>query len=74
MEDAERRPAHRPCGVRRGRAAQVVVDILNFDSMTAEESIAAANMTVGCEPSWQWELVFRAMEETVVPIIRAARA
>ncbi len=63
-----------PVGYDADGAARVVMDILNFDFMTADESIAAASMTVGCEPSWQWELVFRAMEETVVSIIRAARA
>lgn len=63
-----------PVGYDADGAARVVMDILNFAFMTADESIAAAGMTVGREPSRQWELVFRTMEETVVPMIRAARA
>ncbi len=60
-----------PVGFGADGAACIVMDILLFDVMTAEQSIAFSNMTVGVGSSAQWETVFRAMEETVVPIIRA---
>jgi hypothetical protein len=60
-----------PVGYDANGAAQVVMDLLLFDSMTAEQSMARATKSLGREPSAQWEMAFKAMEETVVPIIQA---
>jgi hypothetical protein len=46
------------------------MDILLFDSMTAEESIAFATQIPG-EPGYDLEPAFKFMEKAVVPLIRA---
>ena len=53
---------------------RVVMDILLFDGLTAEQSIRFASAKVDMEPSRQWEMVFEAMEKTMVPLIRATCA
>jgi hypothetical protein len=61
-----------PVGYEADGAAHVVMDILLFDYMTAEQSIAHANKTLGAEPQPHWGTAFAFMEETVVPLLRAA--
>lgn len=58
-----------PVGYGADGAPRVVMDILLFHSMTAEESIAYATRTSG-EPDDELALAFRFMEEMLVPLIR----
>jgi hypothetical protein len=60
-----------PVGYDKDGAARVVMDILQFDSMTAEQSMAHATKSLGRKRNPQWETAFRYMEEQVVPQIRA---
>jgi hypothetical protein len=60
-----------PVGHDANGAAQVVKDILLFDSMTAEQSMARAMIMRYGEPHPQWETAFEIMEKQIVPKLRA---
>lgn len=63
-----------PVGYDKSDDARVVMDILLFDSMTAEQSIAYAQKVLGEERATGWDACFQGMEEEIVPLILATCA
>ena len=59
-----------PVGYEKDGSPRVVMDILLFNSITAEQSIACATKREGA-PSCVWDEIFKFLEEFLIPIIRA---
>jgi hypothetical protein len=62
-----------PVGYDENRRPRVVMDILLFDSISAEESIALAQLQVGLAPTGGgWEASFEFFLKCMVPVVRAS--
>jgi hypothetical protein len=61
-----------PVGVGPDGQPRVVMDILLFDSMTAEESIAHTKTTIDKDMGGEgWDVGFNAFVNKIVPLLRA---